>query len=53
MECHVKNVGSNDLKKLHRLLMRNDHFRSFTFTGLSGSRLRSRLADYMYFQVEK
>ena len=32
---HVKNVVSVDLKKLRRLLMRNDHFRSFTFTDLS------------------
>ena len=30
VDDHIKNVGSNDFKKLRRLLMRNDHFRSFT-----------------------
>lgn len=46
---YVKNVGSIDPKKLRSLLRRNDHFRSFTLTGLSGSTVRNRLTDYTYF----
>ena len=46
---HAKNVGSIDLKKIHRLLRRDDDLRSFTFTGLSGSTVRNRLTDYTYF----
>ena len=30
VDDRIKSVGSNDFKKLRRLLMRNDHFRSFT-----------------------
>ena len=46
---YVKNVGSIDSKKLRSLLRRNDHFRSFTFTGLLGSTVGNRLTDYTYF----
>lgn len=46
---HVKNVGSFALKNLSRLLRRNNHFTSFTFTSLSGSTARNRLTDYKYF----
>ena len=49
---YVKNVGNIDPKKLRSLLRRNDHFRSFTFTGLSGSAVRNRLTNYTYFWVE-
>ena len=45
---HVKNVAVIDLKKLRRLLRRNDHFMSFTFTGLSGSTVRNRLTVLFY-----